>query len=355
MQEAKRFDGIDRAFITIMCDTARNPNVLEACSVEGRLATLQELLASLETCQKSLSEYLDTKRCGFPRFYFISDVRFCKRTLFNQCVTDVLVHNSFPNLHRIHCTSSVLLPDMLAASAGALLQLDQRQHWLPLQDELLSVLGTSDATSIQEHMLKLFDNCAQLKFGRANKAITGMMSSEGETFNFRQPVAVEGATEAWMTAMEAEMKATLFQISKEGVYYYAKKARNRWIADSLGMVTIGGSQIWWTWETEDVFERMQGGDKHAMKEFFAKQSAQLAQLTVMVRTDLAPLTRKKVNQLIIVEVHAKDIIDTFVRDSIMDARCAVRRLHHPHPLYLAVPNNSAGLVLSSYTAHLSTN
>ena len=45
-------------------------------------------------------------------------------------------------------------------------------------DELLSVLGTSDPSSIQEHMLKLFDNCASLTFSRGNKAITGMTSSE---------------------------------------------------------------------------------------------------------------------------------------------------------------------------------
>ena len=45
-------------------------------------------------------------------------------------------------------------------------------------DELLSVLGTADPTSIQEHMLKLFDNCASLTFSRGNKAVTGMTSSE---------------------------------------------------------------------------------------------------------------------------------------------------------------------------------
>ena len=67
MQEAKRFDGIDKTWKKIMQDTAKNPNVLEACSVDGRLDTLRMLSEQLETCQKSLSEYLDTKRCAFPR------------------------------------------------------------------------------------------------------------------------------------------------------------------------------------------------------------------------------------------------------------------------------------------------
>lgn len=58
-----------------MSDTAKNSNILDACSVDGRLDVLQGLFEQLETCQKSLSEYLDTKRCSFPRFYFISDVR----------------------------------------------------------------------------------------------------------------------------------------------------------------------------------------------------------------------------------------------------------------------------------------
>ncbi len=47
--------------------------VLDACTADGRLDLLKSLSEQLEICQKSLSEYLDTKRCAFPRFFFISD------------------------------------------------------------------------------------------------------------------------------------------------------------------------------------------------------------------------------------------------------------------------------------------
>lgn len=40
----------------------------------------------------------------------------------------------------------------------------------------------------------------------------------------------------------------------------------------------------------------------------------------MVRTDVNVQERMKVNCLIILDVHARDIVDGFVRDSILDAR-----------------------------------
>ena len=40
-------------------------------------------------------------------------------------------------------------------------------------------------------------------------------------------------------------------------------------------------------------------------------------LIAMVRTDLDSNTRKKINVLIILDIHAKDIFDRFVRDSIL--------------------------------------
>ena len=49
-------------------------------------------------------------------------------------------------------------------------------------------------------------------------------------------------------------------------------------------------------------------------------AGQLVELTAMVRGDLSGNNRKKINALIIIDVHARDIIDTFVRDSVLDSR-----------------------------------
>ena len=94
-EEAKKFDSIDKTFKKIMLDTSKKPLVLEACHAQNRLQDMQMLIAGLERCQKSLNDYLDSKRNAFPRFFFISD------------------------------------------------------------DELLSILGSHECTCVQEHMIKV--------------------------------------------------------------------------------------------------------------------------------------------------------------------------------------------------------
>ena len=128
---AKKFDKVDKNFKRIMEASARNSNCYAACHAENRLSDLHNISKELDKCQKSLSNYLESKRFAFPRFYFISD------------------------------------------------------------DELLFILGNSDPTAIQTHMLKLFDNCKELTFQR--RIIVGMQSDEGEKYEYRTPVKPEGA------------------------------------------------------------------------------------------------------------------------------------------------------------------
>jgi dynein heavy chain len=98
-------------------------------------------------------------------------------------------------------------------------------------DDLLQILGSSDPKSIQPFMLGLFDNCAKLIFGKGDKMICGMVSDEGESYDFEVPVKPEGKIEEWMNKIDEEMKSTLTLICKRSVFNYAKAERIEWIKE----------------------------------------------------------------------------------------------------------------------------
>ncbi|XP_049816413.1 dynein axonemal heavy chain 10 [Schistocerca nitens] len=262
-EEARKFDEIDKTFRKIMLETAKKPLVIECCLVEGRLTVLQGLSAGLERCQKSLNDFLDSKRNAFSRFYFVSD------------------------------------------------------------DELLSILGSSSPDCVQEHMVKMFDNIASLNLEPNQNNIivaSAMISCENEIMDFREPVMTSGHVELWMTSMLGEMRRTNRYITKKAIYDYGKvrRPRTNWMLDYLGMVCLAANQVWWTAEVENVFKKIKEGKKRSMKEYLEQQNRQLDELVVRVRGNLSKNDRKKFNTVLIIDVHARDIIETFVRDSIMD-------------------------------------
>ena len=170
-------------------------------------------------------------------------------------------------------------------------------------------------------MLKLYDNCASLTFGRGNKTVLGMTSAEGESFEFKDPCVAEGAVETWMLGVEAEMRKDAaghrqggrLSLRQDGALAVdPEAARHDGAGGKPDLVDLGGDGR--------VRARVRAGNKLAMKQFGGKLTDQLMELTTMVRGDLNSLNRKKINQLIIIDVHARDIIDAFVRDSVLDAR-----------------------------------
>ena len=104
-----------------------------------------------------------------------------------------------------------------------------------------------------------------------------MSSVEEEGFLCRTATPIGGPVEIWMTACEAEMHSSLQQITKEGVFFYASHPRTEWLKIVLGMVGLVGSQIWWTWEVEDTFRQVAGGNKYAMKTLESKLTGILLQ------------------------------------------------------------------------------
>ncbi|SPP80284.1 dynein heavy chain 10, axonemal [Drosophila guanche] len=264
-EEAKKFDDIDKAYRRIMVDCAKNPLVVPFCTIPGRLVDIQGLGIGLEKCQKSLNEYLDSKRRIFPRFYFIST------------------------------------------------------------DELLSILGSSEPSAVQNHIIKMYDNIKSLRLVKEGSLtlVTAMISSEGEVMEFRHVARAQGRVEYWMNDVLDEMRRSNRFISKTAIYDFGTDleiARPDWLMNYQGMVGLAASQVWWTAEVEEAFDQAQNhGNMRAMKDFLSKNNHQIEELVLKVRSNLSRNDRLKFKAQCTVDVHARDIIDSFVRDNVLDA------------------------------------
>ena len=117
------------------------------------------------------------------------------------------------------------------------------------------------------------------------------------------------------------MVVSLRKLTKEALYNYGYALRTDWVLQNVAMVVILSTQVWWTWRVEDVFAKVKAGDALAMKKELVKQTNDLNDLVRLIRSPgLSRVDRAKVNTLIIMDVHARDIVGRFVRDSILDAK-----------------------------------
>ena len=71
--EAKLFQQVDKFWKDVMMRAKKNSLILEACASDALLSKFQGANKTLEDIQKSLEDYLETKRSAFPRFYFLSN------------------------------------------------------------------------------------------------------------------------------------------------------------------------------------------------------------------------------------------------------------------------------------------
>ena len=72
--EAQKFFSVDRQWKDIMAKTTSRPLVLNAVEQgDTYFEIFKKSNVILEQIQKALEEYLETKRSGFPRFYFLSN------------------------------------------------------------------------------------------------------------------------------------------------------------------------------------------------------------------------------------------------------------------------------------------
>ncbi|KAI9189963.1 hypothetical protein H9P43_001396 [Blastocladiella emersonii ATCC 22665] len=266
-EDSKRFDEIDKTYKTLMAEASKTPKAVDACTREGLFELLEKLQGQLSLCEKSLAEYLETKRLAFPRFYFVS----------GSDLLDILAKGNRPQ-------------------------------------------------AVAVHLSKLFDNMARLEFaqgpnGEVTKTAIGMYSKEDEYVKFPEVCECTGPVEVWLNRVEATMKNSLRTLLSDAVVTYEEKPREQWIFDYPAQVTLAGTQIWWTTEVNVAFGRLEEGYENSIKDYYKKQCAQLTALITLIQGQLSSADRQMIMAVCTLDVHARDIVAKLIGEKAENAQC----------------------------------
>lgn len=242
--EYAKFKSIDNDFTTLMKKTHSKLKILEVVtSLPNLQKSLQILYDSLEKIQKALSEYLETQRQAFARFYFVGD------------------------------------------------------------EDLLEIIGNSkDVTNIQKFFCKMFAGVNFIGNEDNGGLLTSMRSRETEEVAFISPfkISTKPRINEWLGEVEVQMMRSLALETEKCVKdwnslqgHNIKELTEKFPAQAV----LLGFQIFWSYLIEEgklgsVVERLV-----AILDFMAEE----------VLTDLFKLTRSKYEQLITEFVHKRDV------------------------------------------------
>jgi len=268
-EDSRRFMEIDAAWKQLMTEARETPNVIEACSRKGRSELLGSMKVGLEQCQKSLFQYLETKRKAFPRFYFLSDA----------ALLDILSNGHNPQ-------------------------------------------------AVQKHLGDCFDNIAKLKFsededGTPSHTAMGMFSKDGDEFvDLAAPFTCEGPVEEWLQGLVQAMQATLRSILAKAKFtadhWEIERPRQKWLFQYPAQIALTASQIIWSEEVNSQFDAFADGNEQAMKEYSKVLQARLEALIQLVLGELTLRDRIKIMTLITVDVHNRDVVGKLIENKVQD-------------------------------------
>lgn len=253
-EEGRWFVQVDNIYKRYMMAVTKEPNIMQTASQPGLLESMIEANNMLENIQNGVNNYLERKRLFFPRFFFLSN------------------------------------------------------------DEMLEILSeTKDPLRVQPHLSKCFEGINKLKFNNVLEALS-MISIEKEEVQFLEKVstaAARGSVEIWLSQVEDQMLSSIKDQAAKSCEEYKKTDRAEWVTQWPGMVVIAISQVYWA---ADIEERLRSRQQGGLKEYFDNLQQQLKETVALIRSKtITNLDRITVKALIVIDVHAKDVVEELVK------------------------------------------
>ncbi|GLI65190.1 hypothetical protein VaNZ11_008652 [Volvox africanus] len=258
-REGQAFRDMDAIWRRIMDKVRAQPLMMDVADMPGLLEDLIACNQSLDVVEKGLNDFLDMKKTAFPRFFFLSN------------------------------------------------------------DEVLEILSEAkDPLKVQPFVKKCFEAVREFNFER-NGEISGLISVEGEKIQWIETVnpAATGAVEKWLLDSESCIRRTLHKIAGDSLEAYARTERSRWILEWPGQIVLNCSQVYWT---REVTEAIRTGGSRGLASYAERCTLELNKIVNLVRGQLASLERATCGALVVIDVHARDVVAAMAKDGVEDTR-----------------------------------
>ncbi|XP_047030670.1 dynein axonemal heavy chain 12 [Helicoverpa zea] len=258
-EEGVMFTEVNNTYRRYMSCVEKDPHALELAGAHGVLEAFKVATALLEKINDGVNNYLEKKRLYFPRFFFLSN------------------------------------------------------------DEMLEILSeTKNPLKVQPHLKKCFEGIHKLVFDEEFN-ISAMISMETEQVEFLEIISVQaarGSVEKWLVQVEDQMLKAVRSETELSYYDYPNMTRVDWILSWEGMVVLAISQIYWA---VDVHEALQTHKLSELEAFHDSLTKQLNETVAVIRrTDLTKLSSITIKALIVIDVHAKDVIFELVGKNVTE-------------------------------------
>lgn len=258
-EEGIMFQEVDGTYRRYMAIVAKNPKVLETAGGFGLLEGMRTANGLLEKINEGVNNYLEKKRLYFPRFFFLSN------------------------------------------------------------DEILEILSeTKNPLRVQPHLKKCFEGINKLEFD-PDLNILAMISKEEEHVELCEQIstaAARGSVEKWLVQVEEQMIRAIRTETELSYSEYPTISREEWITIWEGMVVLCVSQIYWA---QDIHSCLKTHKLNELIKFSATLLKQLNSIVTLVRSPkLTNLARISIKALIVIDVHAKDVVQELVDKEVIE-------------------------------------